>query len=121
MSARIAGVVLRAGGAEHFLPASTAARIVPRPVVTAVPGSALGMALVEGRVVPVIDVGSEDGDLLLCDLDGDVVALRGVQVLSAGAYDGDGAGANVDGRRLSTFDVAAAVRGVAARGADSSG
>lgn len=115
MSARIAGVLVRVDRELHFLPATVATRLVRRPVVTNVPGSALGMTLVDGHVIPVVDVTPAASDLLLCDVEGDVVALSGVEVVDAGAFDADGDGVEHDGRRVTRFDVLAAVRAVAAR------
>jgi hypothetical protein len=83
---RTAGVVVELNGRLCFVPATIAQRIVPKPVVSHVPGSDLGMALVGGRVTSVIDVEEGGADLLVCDIDGEAVALSGLKICGCGFY-----------------------------------
>lgn len=106
---RAAGIVVEVGGARRFVPAGIAREIVPRPVVSRVPGRDLGVALVSGRVVPVIDLGSDREQLVLCDVDGDAVALGGLSVIESGFFDTDRGAVRVGGERVPELDVADAV------------
>ena len=99
---RTSGVVVIHKGRRCFVPAAVAREVVPRPVISRVPGTPLGMALVSGRVVPVIDLGDDRRQLLVCDLDGEAVAIAGLDVVEAGFFEA------VD--RMPTLDVAAEVR-----------
>ena len=57
------GVVFRVGEARYFLPATTASKVLPMPAVARVPGAPVdlvGVALVEGEMVPVVDLGVSD-------------------------------------------------------------
>ena len=52
-----AGLIVKCGKHVRFVPMHVAQRVVPRPVVSAVPGTGVGMALIASRVIPVIEVG----------------------------------------------------------------
>jgi hypothetical protein len=109
MAERVAGVVVRRGDRLSFIPADAAVRIVQRPEITRVPGAEIGMALIAGRVVAVIELDKRKGELLLCELEGETIALSGLQVRSAGFFDvadgGDGA-VVLDGERVARLNVA---------------
>jgi chemotaxis signal transduction protein len=56
------GVVFRVAEARYFLPATTASKVLPMPGVARVPGAPadlVGVALVEGEMVPVVDIGGD--------------------------------------------------------------
>ena len=110
MDANAAGVVVGLDGELYFLPAGVAERIVPRPVVTRVPGTAIGMALIAGRVVPVIDLSPRREELLLCEVDGEPLALSGLAVHGAGFYPRDDDGVRVDGELVRELDVKSAIQ-----------
>lgn len=109
MTDRAAGVVVGRGDGLSFIPAEAAVRIVPRPEITRVPGVEIGMALIGGRVVAVIELGKRKGELLLCDVGGETIALSGLQVRSAGFFDvadGEAGAVVVDGQRVAWLNVA---------------
>ncbi len=84
------GIVFRAEGALHFLPGSVALKVVPLPSIAQVPGASdelLGIALVEGAVVPVVSVGKSRSCLLLCAYLGERVGLVGVEVVGTGRFE----------------------------------
>src|SRR5688572_15674837 len=83
---RTAGVVVESEGRLCFVPARVAQRIVSKPVISRVPGSDVGLALVGGRVTSVIDVEEGGSDLLICDIEGEAVALSGLKVYGCGFY-----------------------------------
>ncbi len=100
------GVVFRAGGASYFLPATVASKVLPMPGVARVPGAPadlVGVALVEGEMVPVVAIGELDGrgsrrppttgrpradnrPMLVCVLLGERVGLVGLEVLATGFF-----------------------------------
>jgi hypothetical protein len=85
-SERAAGVVVEYDQALFFVPASSAQRIVSKPVVSRVPGTELGIALVNGRVTSVMDTGQRGNELLVCDVEGEAVAFSGMKVVGCGFY-----------------------------------
>jgi hypothetical protein len=125
------GVLLRyAGGggrsALGFVPADVAARLVSLSSLTPVPGArppALGIALAEGAVVTVLEVGrgvaqgDPDGDewpvpgadrALLCRVGGLDLALTGGVVLATGVFDATSQGGVFwRGEPVPALDVAA--------------
>ncbi|MEZ4231727.1 MAG: hypothetical protein R3B89_21305 [Polyangiaceae bacterium] len=84
-----------------FISARIAIRVVRGTAVTPVPNSALGMALIDGQVVPVVALGEGTSQLVLCELSEEstpgvdpaatkgateTVAVSGVSVLESGAF-----------------------------------
>lgn len=104
-----AGVVVGLDGERYFVPAEVAQSIVQRPVVTRVPGSEIGMALIGGRVVTVIDVGPRRDELLLCEVGGEPLALSGLSVLGSGFYPVEDGMVRVDDELVPIFDVKGAL------------
>lgn len=93
-----------------FLPADVAKRVVRRATISPVPGSRVGITIVEGRVVTVLRVGGSAssgplGDLVLCEIGGETVGLAGFEVLAAGRYPRTGDGVIAQGRPVRRFDV----------------
>lgn len=123
------GVVFSVEGALFFLPATIASKVLPMPGVSPVPGAPealVGLALVEGEVVPVVAVGALDrrasrrsngdrpradnGPMLVCSYLGERVALVGLEIVATGSFDAtDGTDIVHDGRSVRPFDVAAVV------------
>ncbi len=104
MMASMAGIVVRVGGTLGFLPASVARRLSRQPTVSRVPGSALGMTLVDGHVVPVLELGSEP-DTLICELEGEPLALSGVQGIRCGRFEAEDGGVLLDGTLVRPLDL----------------
>lgn len=105
--ARSAGVVVEFEGRLCFVPANVAQRIVSKPVVSRVPATELGMALVNGRVTSVIDVEQGGSDLLVCDIEGEAVALSGLKVYGCGFYPRRGNGIALGNELVPELDVTA--------------
>jgi hypothetical protein len=83
-------VVLRAGGRLAFLPAHAARRVVPMPPVARIAGAPphlLGLAVVEGTILPVVSVGAARGVLLVYGHGDHLVGLVGIEVLATGVFD----------------------------------
>jgi hypothetical protein len=70
-----------------------------------VPGVGLGIALVEGVVVPVIELGSDPIEVLLCRAHGQLVALAGVRVVASGLFSRDDEAVVFGEARVPTLDV----------------
>jgi hypothetical protein len=86
-SALAGGIVLRVEGTLCWLPATTAVKVAPPPRIARVPGAPselLGVALHEGVILPVIAIGSERGDLVVCSHMGELLGLVGGNVVHAG-------------------------------------
>jgi chemotaxis signal transduction protein len=100
------GVVFRVADARFFLPASIASKVLPMPGVARVPGGPtdlVGVALVEGEMVPVVAIGDLDArgsrrppstgraradnrPMLVCDVLGERVGLVGLEILATGFF-----------------------------------
>lgn len=69
--------------------ASTVVRFIRYDVtVSPFPGSSLGMALITGRIVPVISLGKETKSLVVCELDGEAIAFSGLEPIRSGFLEG---------------------------------
>lgn len=115
MTERVGGVLVQRAGQLEFVPEHVLRRIVPRPVVSRVPGTELGLALIAGRVVSVISVAPDDrtdGVLLLCTVGDEVVALSGLGVVFSGLFESDSGVVSWEGQRVPTLDVGALVANV---------
>lgn len=97
------GIVFRVHEALYHLPANVAMKVVAVPEVARLPGASpelLGVALVDGEMVPVIAIGDARSAMLVCSYLGERVGLVGMEVVSAG---------RVDRGEAKEFDVAGAV------------
>jgi len=122
---RAAGILIRHLGALYFLPTTVAQRVVSRPVISMVPGTLLGMTLVAGRVLPVVDLRRQPGrrplQIVVCDIDGEQVAIAGISAIASGFFDVSEDGVKIGDEHVPPLDVAAEVqrveRQLAGRGA----
>lgn len=108
-----AGLVLRVRGERRFLPALLVESIVPTPRLSAFPGSALRLALIGGRVVPVLELGEQQSQLVLSRVDGEALALSGVEVEESGFFQAEGDGVRLGDELIAPFDLAAELARVA--------
>lgn len=86
MEPLVGGLLVRRRGTRAFVPAAVARQIVFEPRVSKVPGAALGMALVNGRVIGVLELGPSTGALLVCELDGQWLGCAGLELDRAGFF-----------------------------------
>lgn len=84
-----AGLLVLNQGQLAFIPASVVRFIRYDVVVTPFPGTKLGMALLGGRIVPVVSLGSHQRALVVCDVEGETVAVSGIEPLKSGFFNGD--------------------------------
>jgi hypothetical protein len=89
----VAGVLVRKRGTLGLIPASLVRAIRYDCVVTPYPGAELGMTLFAGRVIPVLNLGDEGRALIVCDIDGELVGVSGLEPLQSGFLEGDENGA----------------------------
>jgi len=123
------GVVFRAGGDLFFLPATVALKVLPAPEIARVPGAPsglLGVALVEGEMVPVVAAmetvpisrparPTDVRSMIVIAYHGERIGVVGVDVLATGHFDADPeqAEAVLYGTATAvTFDVAGLIGGV---------
>jgi chemotaxis signal transduction protein len=117
IGARRGGIVLRAGGTLWFVPASVAIKVEPVPDIARVPGAPpdlLGIALVDGDIVPVLALddalrarpGSARA-LLVCHFLGETVGLLATSVVRTGVFSGDGESILYEGERALPLDLTA--------------
>jgi hypothetical protein len=112
MAEPVSGLVVRVGGQLFFVPSSLARKVVHRTAVSRVPGTQLGMALVGGQVVSVIELGHRHDQLLLCEPGGEPVAFAGVEAIAAGWFDPEGGRVRFDGQAIPELDVVGELRRV---------
>ncbi len=107
MAARRAGLVLRGKRGLHFISAQVARGLVPRPEVSQLPGTELGMALVGGEVVPVLTLGESSGALVVCDVGGELIAFSGLNPEAAGFFEPTDTGVRYGAERAVELDLGA--------------
>jgi hypothetical protein len=117
MAEQVGGLIVRRGGRLHFIPSSVARRVVARPAVSRVPGTELGLSLIQGRVMAVLALGrpgvtetSTHAELVVCDLTTDCVAVSGLEVVASGLYPSAVQGVTVEGRLVPELDIAREVQ-----------
>lgn len=123
------GVVFRVAKSLFFLPATTAAKVLAMPEVARVPGAPeelVGIALVDGEMLPVIRVSSspvagiregarlgrgrdQHHPMLVCSHEGDRVALVGLEVVATGSFPVEDEQVFYAGESARKFDVGAIV------------
>jgi hypothetical protein len=85
----VAGLLVRCKGQLAFIPANIVRTVRYDVVETKFPGTDLSMALLGGRVVPVLSLGSKGRALVVCDIDGEAIAVSGLEPLKSGFFEGD--------------------------------
>jgi len=124
------GVVFRVAEGLFFLPATVACKVLPMPGVARVPGGPVelvGVALVEGEMIPVVAIGELDArgsrnlpphhrspadnrPMLVCTYLGERVGLVGLEIVATGHFDASVPDQVVhSGVRAPLFDVGAVV------------
>jgi hypothetical protein len=105
-----AGLLVRAGGELGFVPATTARAVVRLPPISPVASTPLGMALVNGRVVPVVALGSPTSFLVVCELDDEQVVFSGLDVSVVGVFEACERGVVVGEHSVPELDLLGAWR-----------
>ena len=100
-----AGLLVRRDGQPLFIPADLAHSVVETPRLTRMPWDSLQMALVGGEVVPVIELSEPTGVLVLCELDGQPLALSGLAPERVSFWPEQSEGVLIDGRFVPMLDA----------------
>ena len=129
----IAGVVFRVGDRHHFLPAAVAQKVMSMPEVARMPGGPpelRGVALVDGNMIPIVDVNPLEAPpsslrdlrqprelrtpsskaMLVALVLGEPVGLVGLDVVATGSFESDdGISARWGDAHARPFDVVEAI------------
>ena len=73
-----------------FVAAGVAQKFLPMPKLAAVPDAPpglLGVALVDGTVIPVVAIGARRDTMLVCNHLGEAIGLVGHAVVASGTFD----------------------------------
>jgi len=105
----LAGLLVRRDGKLAFLPASIARSLLPLPRLTKIPWDCAQMTLVGGEVVAVLELAEPCGVLLLCELEGQVIAVSGLHAERVGLWPESELGVIVDGEQVSQLDLEGAL------------
>jgi hypothetical protein len=110
------GVVVRIEDTPFFVAADVARKVVPLPDLARMPGAPpelRGVALVDGVMIPVIDVSRERGSsprsMLVCCILGETVGLMGIDIVASGRFESEKEGVRFQGNVARDLDVAAAI------------
>jgi hypothetical protein len=103
------GLLVRLDGALAFLPANRVRCLVPLSRLTKIPWDSAQMALVGGEVVAVLELSQPRGVLVLCEVDGQGVALSGLSAERVGRWPESDSGVNVDGVHVPALDLGLAI------------
>jgi hypothetical protein len=107
--AQRAGLLVRRGGELFFLPESVVRSLLPLPRLTKIPWDSAQMALAGGEVVAVLALAEASSELLVCEFEGEVVALSGLCAERVGFWPASGSGVSVDGLTIPALDLRAAL------------
>jgi len=114
-----AGLLVRLGGRAYraraagellFLPANVARSLLPLPRLTKIPWDTVQMALVAGEVVAVLALSEPGTELLLCEFEGESVALSGLTAERVGFWPASESGVSVDGVIVPALDLSAVLK-----------
>ncbi|MDB4996962.1 MAG: hypothetical protein JWM74_4394 [Myxococcaceae bacterium] len=104
------GLLLRVDKALHFLPAGSAIRIAQTPELARVPGAPaelLGIAAHEGDIVPVVAIGEDRSNMVVCSYSGELLGIVGATVVGSGLFEvADGDDVWFLGEPAKTLDLA---------------
>jgi hypothetical protein len=102
-----AGLLVKRGGERLFLAASVARHLVPLPRLTKIPWDSAQIALVGGEVVAVVELAPPSSVLVLCEHEGQALALSGLHAEQVGIWPGTEAGVDVNGVEVRALDLSA--------------
>jgi hypothetical protein len=98
--ASIGAVLVRTAERRAFIRADLLQQILPQPAISRVPASQLGMTLVAGQVISVLELGESTGALLVCTLDDELIGISGLSLERVGIFELRESMLSVDGQRL---------------------
>jgi hypothetical protein len=102
-------MLLTLDGRRFFLPVDQTVKLAPVPQITRVPGAArelLGLALCEGLIVPVLEVGMGRDVMVVCLHQGEPIGLVGAVEIQTGLFRvGEAGGVLVAGELVPPLDL----------------
>src|SRR4051812_7520261 len=104
-----AGLLVKRGSERLFVAASIARHLVPLPRLTQIPYDCAQIALVGGEIVAVLELAAPSGVLVLCDYEGQTLALSGLNAEEVGFWPETEGGVSVDGVDVPALDLGAAL------------
>ena len=94
---------------SYFLSADVAIKLAPRPQIVRLPGAPptlLGLALSDGAVVPLLELGPDRATMILCLYRGEPVGLVGAEEIRSGVFPAaEAGGVRVDGATIPPLDL----------------
>ena len=103
------GLLLTVDGRRFFLRAELTVKLATPPQIARLPGAPralLGLALSEGAILPVVDVGVHRDVMIVCAYRGEQFGLVGATELRSGVFPaGEGAGVLVEGEPVPPLDL----------------
>ena len=103
------GLVFKVLGRRVFLSAEFAVRVAPCPQVARLPGAPpglLGLALSEGVILPIIELGVPRSAMIVCAHRGEEIGLVGLEDIASGMFPSDGAlGVIASGEAVPPLDI----------------
>ena len=90
------GIVFLVEGRPLFLGADLAVKLTPRPQIARLPGAPpglLGLALSEGAILPLLELGPVRATMIICVHRGEPVGLLGAEEIQSGVFPAADAGA----------------------------
>lgn len=84
------GLIVRLEQGRRFVPASSAKSVLSDITVAPLPGSRFGMGLAEGRILLVLPISQVGTDFVVCEIEGESVALSGLAVIASGVFPSGG-------------------------------
>jgi hypothetical protein len=109
---KLGGVLLRVEGALVYVSAAETLKLAPIPIITRVPGAPeglLGVALHEGEILPVVEIGTRRESMLVCVHAGARLGIVGGSVVEVGMFEAttDGTSVQHGGETATLLDVTA--------------
>ena len=104
-----AGLLVQRDGERLFLAASVTRQLVPLPTLSKLPWDSAQMALVGGEILAVVELAPPSGVLVICEHDGQALALSGLQAEQVGFWPESDGGISVDGVSVPALDLDAAL------------
>jgi len=103
------GLVFRVDARRSFLSAERALRVAPRPPVARIPGAPaglLGLAITDGVILPVIELGPAEGAMIVCAHRGEQLGLVGAVDIQSGVFPAsEAAGVLFEGELVRELDL----------------
>jgi hypothetical protein len=114
------GLVIGIGDKRFFVAADVAVKLAPRPQIAHLPGAPpglLGLALCDGSILPVLDVGLDVGQargaMVVCIYRGEHLGLLGADPQASGVFaPGEDGGVVVDGAPIPPLNLEELYAGV---------